>query len=40
LSKALVGSGRNDRLYELAPTDLVAVSGAIVADLATEPADA
>jgi prolyl-tRNA editing enzyme YbaK/EbsC (Cys-tRNA(Pro) deacylase) len=38
LSKALVGSGRNDRLYELAPADLVAVSGATVADLAAEPA--
>lgn len=37
LSKALVGSGRNDRLYELAPADLVAVSGATVADLAAEP---
>jgi prolyl-tRNA editing enzyme YbaK/EbsC (Cys-tRNA(Pro) deacylase) len=36
LSKALVSSGRNDRLYELAPTDLVTVSGATVADLATE----
>jgi Cys-tRNA(Pro)/Cys-tRNA(Cys) deacylase len=38
LSKALVSSGRNDRLYELAPADLVAVSGATVADLAIEPA--
>ena len=37
LSKALVGSGRNDRLYELAPADLVTVSGATVADLAAEP---
>jgi Cys-tRNA(Pro)/Cys-tRNA(Cys) deacylase len=37
LSKALVSSGRNDRLYELAPADLVAVSGATVADLAAEP---
>jgi Cys-tRNA(Pro)/Cys-tRNA(Cys) deacylase len=36
LSKALVGSGRNDRLYELAPADLVAVSGARVADLGAE----
>jgi prolyl-tRNA editing enzyme YbaK/EbsC (Cys-tRNA(Pro) deacylase) len=37
-SKALVSSGKNDRLYELAPTDLVTVSGATVADLASEPA--
>ena len=37
LSKALVSSGRNDRLYELAPADLVAVSSATVADLAAEP---
>ena len=37
LSKALVSSGRNDRLYELAPADLMAVSGATVADLAAEP---
>jgi Cys-tRNA(Pro)/Cys-tRNA(Cys) deacylase len=36
LNKALVSSGRNDRLYELAPSDLVTVSGATVADLATE----
>jgi prolyl-tRNA editing enzyme YbaK/EbsC (Cys-tRNA(Pro) deacylase) len=38
LSKALVSSGSNDRLYELAPTDLVTVSGATVADLACETA--
>jgi len=38
LNKALVGSGRNDRLYELSPADLVAVSGATVADLAVESA--
>jgi prolyl-tRNA editing enzyme YbaK/EbsC (Cys-tRNA(Pro) deacylase) len=36
-SKALVSSGKNDRLYELAPTDLVTVSGATVADLAAVP---
>jgi prolyl-tRNA editing enzyme YbaK/EbsC (Cys-tRNA(Pro) deacylase) len=38
LSKALVSSGSNDRLYELAPADLVTVGGATVAALATEPA--
>jgi Cys-tRNA(Pro)/Cys-tRNA(Cys) deacylase len=36
LNKALVSSGRNDRVYELAPADLVAVSCATVADLAAE----
>jgi Cys-tRNA(Pro)/Cys-tRNA(Cys) deacylase len=36
LSKVLVSSGRNDRLLELAPADLLAVSGADVADVAAE----
>jgi hypothetical protein len=33
MSRAPVGSGRNDRVYELARADLVAVSGETVADL-------
>jgi prolyl-tRNA editing enzyme YbaK/EbsC (Cys-tRNA(Pro) deacylase) len=39
LDRALISSGRSDRLYELAPSDLVSVSGATVADLAGEQPD-
>ena len=34
--RIVISSGRSDRLYELAPSDLVLVSGATVADLAAE----
>jgi Cys-tRNA(Pro)/Cys-tRNA(Cys) deacylase len=36
LDRAVISSGRNDRLFELGPADLVSASGATVADLATE----
>jgi prolyl-tRNA editing enzyme YbaK/EbsC (Cys-tRNA(Pro) deacylase) len=37
LERAVISSSRSDRLYELAPPDLLTVSGATVADLAAEP---
>ena len=36
LPRVFCGSGRNDATLELAPADLVAVSGATVADLAAD----
>ena len=39
LERAFCGSGRNDATLELAPPDLVAVSGATVDDLTTAPPD-
>jgi prolyl-tRNA editing enzyme YbaK/EbsC (Cys-tRNA(Pro) deacylase) len=36
LERAVISSGRSDRVFELAPSDLVSVSGATVADLAAE----
>jgi prolyl-tRNA editing enzyme YbaK/EbsC (Cys-tRNA(Pro) deacylase) len=36
LDRAVISWGRNDRLFEFAPADLVSASGATVADLAPE----